>query len=245
MNMENLIQSVIRHEDPKNPLTDQEISEKSGVLREIVTKFRKTNGIPDSRERRKGLLLQEMIKFLSKDVEISERGLTELLKDNGFRIARYAVKGLKEEAELLLGAQKAEIQAKNERDSGNDANPNAFDKMIGYDGSLKEQVGQAKAAVIYPPHGLNTLILGPSGAGKSFLAELMHHFAVETNSFSEDAPFMTFNCADYANNPQLLLAQLFGYKKGAFTGANEDKKGIVELCNHGILFLDEIHRLPA
>lgn len=245
MNTENLIQSVIRHEDPKNPLTDQEISGKSGVLREIVTKFRKTNGIPDSRERRKGLLLQEMIKYLSKDVEISERGLTELLQDNGFRIARYAVKGLKEEAELMLGVQKAEIQAKDERDSGNDANPNAFDKMIGYDGSLKEQVGQAKAAVIYPPHGLNTLILGPSGAGKSFLAELMHHFAVETNSFSEDAPFMTFNCADYANNPQLLLAQLFGYKKGAFTGANEDKKGIVELCNHGILFLDEIHRLPA
>lgn len=244
MDTEHLIQVIIKSEDPKNPLTDHELSEKSGIAREMVTKFRKANGIPDSRERRKGLIKQKIVEILSQEHIISERKLTRILNDHGFRVTRSAVKGYREEAETLLnGADKNASSSKGV--SNQEARQTSFSKMIGYDGSLKEQVGQAKAAVIYPPHGLNTLILGPSGAGKSFLAELMHQFAVDTHSFDEDAPFMTFNCADYANNPQLLLAQLFGYKKGAFTGANEDKKGIVELCDKGILFLDEIHRLPA
>ena len=56
--------------------------------------------------------------------------------------------------------------------------------------------------------------------------------------------FESFNCADYYNNPQLLLSQLFGYSKGAFTGATEDHIGLVEQANGGILLLDEVHRLP-
>ena len=56
---------------------------------------------------------------------------------------------------------------------------------------------------------------------------------------------MEFNCAEYADNPQLLLSHLFGYKKGAFTGALEDKPGLVEQANGGILFLDEIHGLSS
>ena len=61
----------------------------------------------------------------------------------------------------------------------------------------------------------------------------------------ENSPFITFNCADYANNPQLLLGQIFGVKKGAYTGAEHDKAGLLEKANGGILFLDEVHRLPA
>ena len=80
--------------------------------------------------------------------------------------------------------------------------------------------------------------------GKSFLAELMYQYARTTGNFKPNMPFYQFNCADYAENPQLLLAQLFGYRKGAFTGATEEKKGIVEQCDGGILFLDEVHRLP-
>jgi Transcriptional regulators containing an AAA-type ATPase domain and a DNA-binding domain len=53
------------------------------------------------------------------------------------------------------------------------------------------------------------------------------------------------NCAQYANNPELLTSNLFGYVKGAFTGATEDKKGAFESADRGILFLDEVHRLNS
>jgi len=121
---------------------------------------------------------------------------------------------------------------------------NNLREIIGYHGSLKNQIRQAEAAILYPPHGLHTLILGPSGVGKSFFAESMYNFAVNSSNFNSNAPFVVFNCADYAENPQLLLSQLFGYVKGAFTGANIDKIGVVEKANGGILFLDEVHRLP-
>ncbi|MCR3760888.1 sigma 54-interacting transcriptional regulator [Clostridium felsineum] len=119
-----------------------------------------------------------------------------------------------------------------------------FKGLIGSDKSLKKCVQQAKAAMLYPPSGLHTLLLGGTGVGKTMFAECMYKFAVEDGILNYDAPFISFNCADFANNTQLLMSQLFGYKKGAFTGANEDKSGIVKEANFGILFLDEVHRLP-
>ena len=122
---------------------------------------------------------------------------------------------------------------------------NSLDTIIGGRGSLKGQVEQAKAAILYPPKGLHVFIFGPTGVGKTMFAERMHAFAIETGSIKPEAPFCIFNCADYAENPQLLLSQLFGYTKGAFTGAEKDKAGLVERANQGILLLDEVHRLPA
>ncbi|MEG0411229.1 MAG: sigma 54-interacting transcriptional regulator, partial [Erysipelotrichaceae bacterium] len=52
-----------------------------------------------------------------------------------------------------------------------------------------------------------------------------------------------FNCADYADNPELLSASLFGYIKGSFTGADGDHIGSLESADGGYLFLDEVHRL--
>ncbi|MCH5138722.1 sigma 54-interacting transcriptional regulator, partial [Clostridiaceae bacterium UIB06] len=120
----------------------------------------------------------------------------------------------------------------------------SFDRLIGGNRSLKKCIQQAKAAILYPPNGLHTLLLGPTGVGKSMFAELMYKFAVEEKIILNNAPFVQFNCADYANNSQLLLGHLFGTKKGAFTGAEKDKVGLVDKANGGILFLDEIHRLP-
>lgn len=119
-----------------------------------------------------------------------------------------------------------------------------FCGVIGFDGGLKNQINQAKAAVLYPPSGLNTLIIGASGSGKTFLAETMYRFALQKKVLEAGAPFVVFNCADYAENPQLLISQLFGYVKGAFSGAKENKRGLVEEADGGILFLDEVHRLP-
>ena len=94
--------------------------------------------------------------------------------------------------------------------------------------SLIEQIAPTKS---------NVLILGESGTGKSLIAELIHK-----NSPRRDGPFISINCA--AIPETLLEAELFGYKKGAFTGAVSDKKGLIELANGGTLFLDEIGDLP-
>lgn len=118
-----------------------------------------------------------------------------------------------------------------------------FESMIGRNDSLKNQVEQAKAAILYPPHGLNVLITGPTGSGKTYFANAMYQFAWDKKVLSHEG-MTVFNCADYAHNPQLLMSQLFGYSKGAFTGANEDKDGLIQQSDGGMLFLDEVHRLP-
>ncbi len=118
-----------------------------------------------------------------------------------------------------------------------------FLHLVGNDGSLKKVIELAKAAVIYPPHGLHTLILGQSGTGKSLLAGYLYRFYI-SHKQRKDVPFVRFNCADYANNPQMLMSVLFGVKKGAYTGADRDRPGLVDKADSGILFLDEVHRLP-
>ncbi|WP_026883491.1 sigma 54-interacting transcriptional regulator [Clostridium akagii] len=119
-----------------------------------------------------------------------------------------------------------------------------FDKLIGSGTSLKNQIEQAKAAILYPPNGLHTLIVGQTGVGKTLFANMMYNQAKYVKKLDEKSPFIVFNCADYYNNPQLLISHLFGHIKGAYTGADSEKAGIVEKADKGILFLDEIHRLP-
>ncbi|TDT51874.1 sigma-54-dependent transcriptional regulator [Fonticella tunisiensis] len=121
---------------------------------------------------------------------------------------------------------------------------NVFDNVIGKDRSLKHPIALAKAAIVYPPRGLHTLIVGETGVGKSFFAKCMFKYALEVKVIKDSSRFVVFNCADYSNNPQLLMGHLFGVKKGAYTGAMEDREGIIERARDGILFLDEVHRLP-
>ncbi len=119
-----------------------------------------------------------------------------------------------------------------------------FRYLIGHESSLSKQVNQAKSAVIYPPRGLHTLITGDTGVGKSLFANLMFNFAIFQQKLQRGAPFIVFNCADYASNPQLLVSHIFGHCKGAYTGADREKTGLLQEANGGMLFLDEVHRLP-
>ncbi len=251
---EKLVQ-LIAAEDKKNPFTDEELACKLGVLRETVTLIRREANIPDSRERKRAALLPVLRRLLQENAELSDRALVKLLENEGFMVGKYTTGKLKEEVLEEMNAAKTKIltvEPLKNAGSGNvlkseiptSAPSEVFSSFIGYDGSLKNQISRAQAAILYPPKGLHCLIYGPSGVGKSHLAELMHNFACGTENFGEKPPYYAFNCADYADNPQLLMAQLFGYAKGSFTGADKDKKGIVELCNGGILFLDEVHRLP-
>lgn len=118
-----------------------------------------------------------------------------------------------------------------------------FSALVGHDGSQRQIVELCKAAVNYPPNGLPMLITGSSGVGKSFIARLIYEYAVARGVLAADAPFVVLNCADYANNPELLSATLLGYKKGSFTGADRDKDGLLTEADGGYLFLDEVHRL--
>ena len=118
-----------------------------------------------------------------------------------------------------------------------------FSMFIGADKSLKEAVEKCKLSAAYPKRGMPILLFGASGVGKSLLAEYIYQYAKSIHAIPEDAPFVVLNCADYANNKELLSSVLFGYKKGAFTGAVKDTKGMIEEADQGYLFLDEVHRL--
>lgn len=122
-------------------------------------------------------------------------------------------------------------------------NKSTLEEVIGAHGSLKEAIDQIKTATLYPQGGLPILLLGASGSGKTFLASKIHEFSVEQKLIASDAPFIAYNCAQYFSNPELLSSVLFGYTKGAFTGADEDRPGLIEKADGGILFLDEVHRL--
>jgi DNA-binding NtrC family response regulator len=88
------------------------------------------------------------------------------------------------------------------------------------------------------PNKSNILITGSSGTGKGLTAQAIHAAGPR-----KDKPFISINCGAIPEN--LLESELFGHKKGAFTSAIEDKKGLVTMADEGTLFLDEIGELPA
>lgn len=77
--VEDKIKLIIDSEDKKNPLTDEEISSQLGMLREIVTEYRREQGIPDSRERRKALIIKDAVDILRDNINISERSFAKEL----------------------------------------------------------------------------------------------------------------------------------------------------------------------
>jgi len=110
-----------------------------------------------------------------------------------------------------------------------------FDDLESAEPKMQEVLRHAKRVA---PMDLTVLLLGESGTGKNLLAQAIH-----TSSKRLLEPFIVVNCA--ALTDSLLESELFGHEKGAFTGAEREKRGKFELAGAGTLFLDEVSDLSA
>lgn len=110
-----------------------------------------------------------------------------------------------------------------------------FNSLIGYDGSLKNCVQLAKAAMLYPQRCLRTIICGPSGCGKYYFAKLMYMFAKENGVLKSDAPFIHLDCSNYADDDK-LIQDLF----------NKNGEGnLFEKAREGVMLIEHIELMPA
>ena len=110
-----------------------------------------------------------------------------------------------------------------------------LDSIIGRSEETKKALNQIEHVA---PMDSSVLILGETGVGKELVAKTIHNLSAR-----KDGPFISVNLSVLPND--LFASELFGHEKGAFTGANERRKGRFELANDGTIFLDEIGDLPA
>ena len=111
----------------------------------------------------------------------------------------------------------------------------ALDGIIGSSGSMLDACRLVEKV---SPSNATVLLLGETGTGKELFARAIHRLSTR-----HDGPFVGINCA--AIPEQLLEAELFGYEKGAYTGAHKQTKGKIEMAGNGSLLLDEIGDMPV
>ena len=109
-----------------------------------------------------------------------------------------------------------------------------FEEIVGSSAPLKRVMGQVE---VVAPTDATVLILGETGTGKELIARAIHRMSPRRN-----CPFISLNCAAIPTG--LLESELFGYERGAFTGALGQKIGRFEMAHRGTLFLDEVGDIP-
>ncbi len=109
-----------------------------------------------------------------------------------------------------------------------------YEEIVGTSAALKRVMGQVE---IVAPTDATVLVLGETGTGKELVARAIHKMSARSNR-----PFITLNCAAIPTG--LLESELFGYERGAFTGALSQKIGRFERAHQGTLFLDEVGDIP-
>jgi formate hydrogenlyase transcriptional activator len=110
-----------------------------------------------------------------------------------------------------------------------------FEEIVGTSKALKRVMAQVE---VVAPTDATVLILGETGTGKELVARAIHKMSPRRN-----LPFITLNCAAIPTG--LLESELFGYERGAFTGALSQKIGRFEMAHRGTLFLDEVGDIPV
>jgi transcriptional regulator with GAF, ATPase, and Fis domain len=109
-----------------------------------------------------------------------------------------------------------------------------FEEIVGRSAAMKRVLRDVETVA---PTDATVLILGETGTGKELIARAVHKMSAR-----KDHPFITLNCAAIPTG--LLESELFGYEKGAFTGALGQKIGRFEMAHRGTLFLDEVGDIP-
>ncbi len=146
-------------------------------------------------------------------------------------------------AEILLVLEKAvehqalqeeNIRLKEQVKKLESTTSESFQEIIAHSKRMRSLLALTKKVAAYDT---TVLVTGESGTGKELIARGIHH-----NSNRTTKPFIAVNCGSIPEN--LLESEFFGYKKGAFTGADKDHKGLFEEASTGTLFLDEIGELP-
>jgi two-component system NtrC family response regulator len=145
----------------------------------------------------------------------------------------YIIKGDDNEKILPLVSkafEKANLQYKLYELENKIINQHSFDGILGSSAQIKEATTLARKV---SATDTTVLLLGETGTGKEVFAQCIHY-----NSPRKNKSFVAVNCSAFSS--ELLESELFGYRAGAFTGAQKDKKGLVEEADGGTLFLDEI-----
>jgi DNA-binding NtrC family response regulator len=130
--------------------------------------------------------------------------------------------------------EKVQLQKRIEKLESQVGKKYSFDSILGTSRPIQEAIEQATKVA---PGDTTVLLLGETGTGKEVFAQAIHN-----NSKRNGKPFVALNCSAFSR--ELLESELFGYKAGAFTNANRDKKGLIEEATTGTLFLDEIGEMP-
>ena len=143
--------------------------------------------------------------------------------------------GLVEELKLSVGraVETLTLQRQNFAFKRDAASRNSLDNIIGKSSAIEKLKGTIRTVA---PTGSTVLIYGESGTGKELVARAVHACSPRTSE-----PFVSINCGAFPET--LLESELFGYVKGAFTGASQNKRGLFEVASGGTIFLDEISEM--
>lgn len=238
------------------------IVEDEGIIRSALRRLLERNGfqiteagtVPEAREK----LAEQTFDLIISDLRLPGETGTELINQEipvlimtSYASLRSAVDAMKQGAvdyiakpfdhdEMLSAVNHILNQHRRQQQSTTKETTELPDTTTGMQGMIGES--QAMQTVFQQinkiaPFDTRVLILGESGTGKELVARALHNLSAR-----HKAPLISVNCA--AIPETLIESELFGHEKGAFTGANTSRNGLVEAANGGSLFLDEIGELP-
>ena len=162
--------------------------------------------------------------------------LRDLDSKNGTDIRGVRVKQavLYGEEQIDIGDSTLLLSVYDEHEEFTLSRKNAFGTMLGRSATIRQVFAELEQVA---PSDATLLLEGESGTGKDLAAANIHRFSPRKKK-----PFVVFDCG--AISPALLESELFGHRKGAFTGAERDRPGVLESANGGTIFLNEIGEMP-